>query len=275
MIPLQKPQKGLLTFLFFILFHGITFTQTTGHQIVSAGGGFSETPQLSMSYTIGEISINTESNSFYIMTQGFQQSFPLTALQIELLGFFGEALSEGNALEWEAFSEINTDFFTLLRSADGRSFSEITTIKGAGTSTTLNDYQYLDINAPTGLSYYRLDQTDLDGRTTSSEIISLERLETYITENFNMRAYPNPAIDELTVKFDSAPEEAMQIQVYDLMGRMLQTHSIQVGQQKLHIDLANLPAGVYILSLQTASSQLILSTSRIVKSGTQGKYTLK
>lgn len=62
--------KGWLTILCFFIFCGLPIAQTNDLQIVAVGGGYSVTSQMSMSYTIREISISTQSNTSLITTQG-------------------------------------------------------------------------------------------------------------------------------------------------------------------------------------------------------------
>ena len=73
-------------------------------------------------------------------------------------------------LDWSTASEENNAYFTIERSADGTTFSPLSKIKGAGNSTSLVSYHYTDETPANGTSYYRIRQTDFDGRSTVSEV---------------------------------------------------------------------------------------------------------
>ena len=243
-----------------------SYGQSPSPQVVAVGGGYTEMADLSMSWTVGELCISTLTKPDHVMTQGFQQTFPLSPLPVELLHFYGKVLAEGNKLDWVTTTEISSDYFTLMRSVDGISFSSIATINASGTSSKPLQYQFLDREAPSGWSYYRLDQTDTNGKTTASEIISLQRWASISANGFEFQVFPSPTVGEVTVFFNFASEENMEINIHDLWGRMLQSHVLLAGQEKMILNLNDLQDGVYFLNLCREDSGQTLSTSRIVKS---------
>ncbi len=87
------------------------------------------------------------------------------ALPIELTNFTGYKTSEYNVLKWQTESEHNNSHFILERSTTGE-FTEndvVTIVAGAGNSTQLIDYNFIDKNAPREINYYMLTQVDYDG----------------------------------------------------------------------------------------------------------------
>lgn len=94
------------------------------------------------------------------------------SLPIELAEFTASVLSKQQVeLHWKTYSEINNDFFTVLRSQNGTQWESIADIPGAGNSSTIKSYQTVDAKAYEGLSYYRLQQTDYDGSFAFSHIV--------------------------------------------------------------------------------------------------------
>lgn len=87
-------------------------------------------------------------------------------LPIELVDFSAAVVRNETAvlLEWQTASEINNHYFTLERSLDGFNWTEIHEEFGAGNSNSLLRYEYLDEEPVSGISYYRLKQTDFDGQ---------------------------------------------------------------------------------------------------------------
>lgn len=87
-----------------------------------------------------------------------------SGLPVELLYFNYSAASDQVVLNWATSSETNNDFFTIERSTDGISYEVIATISGAGNSNSILTYHFADKNPIDGTSYYRLKQTDFDGK---------------------------------------------------------------------------------------------------------------
>lgn len=94
-------------------------------------------------------------------------------LPIELLYFDALAIGAQVALNWATATEQNNDFFTVERSADGLIWEEVLVMNGAGTSIHKIDYSAVDSRPLSGLSYYRLKQTDYDGQFSYSTISSV------------------------------------------------------------------------------------------------------
>jgi hypothetical protein len=69
-----------------------------------------------------------------------------------------------------------------------------------------------------------------------------------VTKNFTTRIYPNPASGILTVETGSTSDKDLTLQIVDLQGRIVLTHSI--NQSNVQINIENLPKGIYIYSIQ-------------------------
>ncbi len=172
-------------------------------------------------------------------------SVPCLKVPIELISFTGEAIATGNLLNWVTASEYQNDYFSLERSIDGSTFELIATIDGAGTSTEDIAYDHLDVDAPTGISYYRLKQTDFDGQYAYSEVIALQR---GTVETVDLQATYTSEGAQLV--FTAISNDPIRLSTFDLLGRKVngQTiNNIQNGQN--WIALPNLPVGVYVCAI--------------------------
>jgi hypothetical protein len=92
-------------------------------------------------------------------------------------------------LQWTTESEINNDYFTIERSSDGIAFETITKQKGAGNSTQKLFYSFIDKLPFNGKNYYRLKQTDYDGKFTFSQVVFVQINQT----KDKIILYPNPS----------------------------------------------------------------------------------
>jgi hypothetical protein len=85
-------------------------------------------------------------------------------LPVTLTGFSAKQNSKSVNVNWTTSAEINSDYYTVERSSNNRDYEAIAAVKGAGNSTSALNYSAIDENPSKGVSYYRLRQTDYDGR---------------------------------------------------------------------------------------------------------------
>lgn len=78
-------------------------------------------------------------------------------------------------IQWRTQQEINTDNFEVEKSSDGQIFSNLTTAKAQGFSSTSKDYYITDKNPITKgeFIYYRLKIIDKDGSFKYSDIVKI------------------------------------------------------------------------------------------------------
>lgn len=81
-----------------------------------------------------------------------------------------------------------------------------------------------------------------------------------ISENFEVRAYPNPSSNEFTFEIESDSTEKLNIKVYDTFGRTIK--EIRNTPEKEFIFGYDLPRGIYIVMIQQG---LYKKTIRLVK----------
>jgi Secretion system C-terminal sorting domain len=76
--------------------------------------------------------------------------------------------------------------------------------------------------------------------------------------------FPNPVTAGRVNILLKTPGQNTSIKVYELHGRMLQSTSVIINWQNnpLELDLSALPAGVYLVSVQTSDN---FKTERIIK----------
>jgi hypothetical protein len=87
-------------------------------------------------------------------------------LPIQLTSFNVACNNDVAVMSWTSATEINNAYYTVERTADGITYEIVATVKGAGNSSMPLNYSVTDYDPLPGTSYYRLSQTDLDGKTT-------------------------------------------------------------------------------------------------------------
>ena len=111
--------------------------------------------------------------SAYLDDVSIYESEPVN-LPIELLYFKGSVYNSDNILHWSTASEDNNDYFTIEKTKDGIDWEIVTRESGAGNSSNQLYYSSVDENVESIINYYRLKQTDYDGKFKYSDIISID-----------------------------------------------------------------------------------------------------
>lgn len=178
----------------------------------------------------------------------------IIALPIELLFFRAAAGDHSIFIRWATATEVDNDYFTLERSADGTRFTPIAEVDGAGTSYHPNYYEYTDQRAPAGLLYYRLRQTDFDGRYSYSEVVAVDRPDQPSAFQL-IRTVPSPG--RLYYEYFTPDGGEVFATLYDAAGRLLlrRTQWSKKGFNGHSLDLPGLSAGIYILHLRRGGEQ--------------------
>ncbi|MBI3502200.1 MAG: T9SS type A sorting domain-containing protein [Bacteroidetes bacterium] len=184
-----------------------------------------------------------------------------STLPIELISFSASCRDDKTVLlEWATATEINNDYFTIERSTDGKNFEAIGKIKGAGNSSAIRKYEFTDIEPPlsTAVAYYRLKQTDYDGKYEYFNSASVHCLP---QDGFLI--YPNPANDNVTIEINLSEETNLSITFLNLLGQnlLMRSEFISKGTHTLNFSLKEFPAGVYaveIVSGKTKTYQRII-----------------
>lgn len=187
---------------------------------------------------------------------------PVT-LPIELTSFEAHLNGSKVQLKWVTASETNNDYFTLEKSKDGSSFSEIAQIKGAGNSSSMINYMETDYNPYNGISYYRLKQTDYNGVATYSNTVPVEY---HPTGDFSMSIFPNPGeLKDIKLQLSAAKGQEILVVVRDLTGRELYSKIVIIetanGQIEAIDNNHTIAPGVYLV---TASSNNAIYSQRLI-----------
>jgi len=170
-------------------------------------------------------------------------------LPIELLNFSANLNGQAVDLNWSTSSETNNSYFTIERSADGRNFEELTKVKGAGTSKGKLNYNVIDYSPLPGVSYYRLSQTDMNGKMNLLTITSVNN-----TDNDGMfKVIPNPTDGIININYSCGTATSGVLNMYDGNGLLVLSKEIDcvAGDNKTQLDLGEKAAGIYLVTFTT------------------------
>lgn len=181
----------------------------------------------------------------------------ISSLPIELDEF--TAILEGDQVltKWNVISQLNNDFFTVERATDGLDFKAIGTVDGAGTTQSEKKYSFVDKNPEIGINYYRLRQTDFDGKTETFDPVAVE----YIPEIESIsidKAYPNPFTNQFKVEFTVNEATYVQFSLINSNGTTIagDTRYVYEGSNTYEFNtMETLPSGMYFFHITQDGSK--------------------
>jgi hypothetical protein len=182
-----------------------------------------------------------------IFTANFSVVSP--TLAVEMSTFTARKQSNKEiAILWKTENEKANKFFMIERSSDGSTFSNIGSLKGAENSMVEKIYNFTDAAPLQGINYYRLKSVDLQGKETTSKIVSVNFSDKW---NNKLQLYPNPAYSVLRMEMIAEEESTKLVQIFDLAGRIIlsQNTILAKGLNSILIDVNALSSGTYIVKM--------------------------
>jgi len=206
---------------------------------------------------------SVEKDGWYIDDIGI---FSYAVVPVELTSFVGNIAADNVLLSWTTATETNNNGFYVEKSLDGHSWNNIGFVNGAGTTTEIHNYNYVDNNPNTGLNYYRLTQVDYDG---SKVVIAPIKVNYTGIITFNLEQnYPNPFNPSTTIKFQIPTNELVQIKLFDILGNEVATlvnEQMEMGNHSVEFNSAkynNIASGTYFYTIKagkySATKKLML-----------------
>jgi hypothetical protein len=180
-----------------------------------------------------------------------------SALPIELLSLNAQCADGNTVVEWATATEHNTLNFTVQRSAEGTTWSDVQTVDAAGNSNSTIHYAIEDRNSVDISTYYRLIQTDQDG----VQKIYGPILINCGSEQIPFMTYPNPSTGDFTMLFGSEKIVGDAVMtVADATGKIVRSvqMTIERGTQSMLIPTLELSPGIYHIQLTGDQFQTIV-----------------
>ena len=185
-----------------------------------------------------------------------QFSAAASSLPVVWKDFTAIASGNGVDLKWTITNQVNVASYTVQRSTDGHQYLPIAIIAPYQDIGSALIYQYTDLLPPTGEAYYRILQTDLDGKSSYSAVKLVRFNQTVMA----VRAFPNPFGNTLTIEVKETPE-ALEVKLQDAQGRILKTSRVASGNNgRTNVvwdGLGGFGAGMYYVVIQTQSGKVV------------------
>jgi len=175
------------------------------------------------------------------------------SLPIKLLTFTATPSGSKVDVAWTTENEVNNKYFTVERSSDGHTFTEIGTKPSSapkGNSTSKLDYQTTDTKPLSGTSYYRLKQTDYNGKFEYFKMVPVNFTP---GRAITFTVYPNPNQGQFTADFSGIENNhEVQILLNDEHGKLVYSNTFyaqESGNSVSIIPEQKISKGVYFCSL--------------------------
>ncbi|UOQ65116.1 hypothetical protein [Hymenobacter volaticus] len=173
---------------------------------------------------------------------------------MELVSFDAKYDNNQVIVRWATASEKDAATFSVERSSDGKNFSSVAVVPAAGTSATRREYEAIDRSMRSGLNYYRLKQTDLDGTFTYSQVLPVQVGET----QQKLEAYGSQGNLNIVMQ---TPGTLQQLRVLDPMGRVLYSETLSEGATGLVTRTVPMTGGAEsrVYMIQAVTSQGVVN----------------
>lgn len=186
---------------------------------------------------------------------------PTSILEIKLSDFTVVADNKSIQLNWQTVSELNSSYFEIQRSYDGKNFEPIATETARNGGAAVSNYTTTDdLFFYTGtVAYYRLKMVTIFGTYTWSPTV---KVQLDATSQQKMKVWPNPFESQFTLSFNSDTSEPVSIMVSSSTGAVLYNYNATAKKGFNSIVVHTLhspPQGIYLVTLRSSTKTEIIS----------------
>lgn len=168
----------------------------------------------------------------------------VTITPLNFLSFEVSQAEKTVFLNWTTDNEQNVSHFNILISQDGKSWSTLP-VNIPAKNQSLNEYQYTIDASNSGVTYYKIQEIDKDGKTDFSKVKSLN-----FGNDDEIYVYPNPADEKAHIRYSLSGEKILTVIIFDVQGKKIfeNTYSSLAEKGEITIDL-DMASGIYILEV--------------------------
>ncbi len=183
-------------------------------------------------------------------TSNFVAQNAIITLPVQWQNFSAFKQNQQTVLEWSTASEQNTKNFIIQRSFDARTWKDLATVSAAGNSAAITSYNYEDAEPQAGVNYYRIQQTDIDGRLSYSDV-KLVQFDGQASGLFTVQT--NPVFGKTILLQVSKP---VAFSIYNASGKLVKQQQAAAGNAK--IDMHAFAAGIYFIKAGNQTEKVMI-----------------
>ncbi len=175
------------------------------------------------------------------------------SLPVELTAFSASCVNGSVLLSWTTATETNNQGFEIQRKSSDN-FVTLGFVKGSGTTSQLQSYNFTDKEVDNGTYSYRLKQIDFDGTFSYSNVVEVKitsPLSFSLSQN-----YPNPFNPTTKINYTVPFDSKVTISVYSITGELvteLVNNNLAAGSYSAEFNGSSLASGMYIYKMTAGS----------------------
>jgi len=196
-------------------------------------------------------------------TSEVDYSSPLT---IQSISFAAKPSGNNVVCTWQTETETSTDVFTLEKGTNTRDLNVIATIQGEDFSSTQRRHTVVDSNVTSGVFYYRLMQTDINGLKTYSEIKKVMLSSALSNRSLSIESvWPNSFSESFDLNYTATTDGAITLRLTNPFGKVVKEEILRAEKgvnSYQFTDNTNIPSGIYYLTLVMNNESVV---KRVIK----------
>lgn len=204
-------------------------------------------------------SSDAASNRYYSLDfTNFLYIAPASTLPLTLLSFNAKLANNVSVLDWVTANEVNFSHFTIQRSTDGASFTDIATVNGKQAGGSANtSYTYTDNSVvQSSIVYYRLKMVDQDETFNYSPIVLVNRSQ--VQNQAAVIVYPNPVVSELRVTIPNSWQgKTVSYTIYGGNGNVITQKVVASAGQTETFNFSGIAAGLYTIRVTKDAETIV------------------
>jgi hypothetical protein len=187
---------------------------------------------------------------------------PSATLPVKLISFDAVKNNQTIDISWSTASEINSDYFDIMRCGIDSKWELISTVRAAGNSNKILHYSINDVFPRPGINYYKMVEYDFDGAKQESKVVSISNPLVVLTQ---LTAFPNPTSNTTTFIFYTENAGTYYLKVFSTSGEQVYKALLfgNEGENRFSINMQDYAEGTY--SFQLYSEAQMLSEIKVVK----------
>jgi hypothetical protein len=174
--------------------------------------------------------------------------FAGTPLPMKWVHAEADYVKNHNEIKWITADEWGCKNYIVEKSNNGHDWQPVAEAIPAGNIAGPNNYHFTDPSSPASVTWYRIRQTDIDGRISYSVT-----LITQTGRGIILQLYPNPASQQFTI---SAGQSLREVQVYNAAGSIVYTKKIDASTYHT-VNSSLFPAGNYYAVIQLGDGNVV------------------
>jgi hypothetical protein len=245
---------------------------TSSASVVSYLGG---SGNVSFNYTVNGGLISTQGgiNYTYQIVSRYWGRFglvyywcPNAVLSTNIKNFTAVKSNKNINMPWIVGNNLTSNTYEIQVSKNGREFfgaGSTQTSSASSGATAKYAYQYNPNQAVTGQLYFRIKQTDANGKISYSTVKALN-MDLNTASTFS--AYPNPVVNKVSLQFDANLDGDFNIDVTNQVGQVVISRPMRLKSTSL-IDLnlgkVNAP-GMYYVRVKDATTGQVFTNKIMI-----------